>query len=74
MRRPSTTREALSLSPLVKAGRADASSVECVPLVATYAEPFVLLARRPAAERAADARTGGVVALLFVEFTIQNRG
>jgi len=56
MRRPSAAREALGFSPLVQARWADASRVEGVPLVTTSAEPFVLFARRPAAQRAADAR------------------
>jgi hypothetical protein len=56
MRRPSTARKALGLSPLVKARRADASRIERIPLVAAGAEPFVFLSGRPAAERAPDAR------------------
>lgn len=56
MRRPSTTGKALGLIPLVKAGWANASSVEGVPLVVALAKPFVFLARRPAAQRTADAR------------------
>ena len=55
MRRPSTAREALGLSPLVKARLADASRVKRVPFVSADAKPLVLFARRPAAERAADA-------------------
>ena len=56
MRRPSAAREALGLSPLVQAGWTDASGVKSVPFVAACAEPFVLFAGRPAAERAADSR------------------
>jgi hypothetical protein len=44
MSRPSAAREALSLSPLVQAGWADASGVERVPLIPAGAEPFVFLA------------------------------
>jgi len=54
--RPSAAREALGFSSLVKARGADPTRVERVPLVAASAEPFVLFAGRPAAQRAADAR------------------
>ena len=57
VRNPSAAREALGLSPLVKARWADASRVESVPLVSAGAEPFIFLAGRPTAKRAADART-----------------
>jgi hypothetical protein len=56
MRRPSAAREALRFSPLVKASWADASSVERVPRMTALAEPLVVLAGRPPAERAADVR------------------
>jgi hypothetical protein len=46
--------------------------VERVPLVAAGAEPLVIFAGRPAAERAADARTGWLPALLFLNLAIQN--
>lgn len=64
MRRPATAREALGLSPLMHASRADASRLERVPLEGALAEPFVFFARRPAAERAANALAGGVAALV----------
>jgi hypothetical protein len=54
---PSATLEALGLNLLVEAGRTDSSCIERVPLKAAGAEPFIFLAGRPAAERAADART-----------------
>jgi hypothetical protein len=72
MRRPSGAREALGLSPLVQACGADATGIERVPLVAAGAEPLVVFAGRPAAERAADARVGRILALLCVDFAIQN--
>ena len=72
MRRPSAAREALRLSPLVKAGRADASGVESVPLLAAGAEPLVFFPGRPAAERAADARAGCITLLLLFKFAIWN--
>ena len=56
MRRPSAAREALGFSPLAQASWADSTRVERVPLIPACAEPFVFLAGRPAAERAADAR------------------
>jgi hypothetical protein len=74
MRRPSATREALCFSPLVQARRADASGVERIPLVSAGAEPFVIFTGRPAAQRAADARAGGIVFLLLIKFVIQNCG
>jgi hypothetical protein len=58
-------REALRLTPLMETGWADTSRVKAVPLVAAGAKPLVLIAGRPAAERAPDARAGGVAA--FVE-------
>jgi hypothetical protein len=58
VRRPSTAREALGLSPLVETRRADASCVKRIPLIAARAEPLVFLAGRPAAEWAADAGAG----------------
>ena len=49
------TREALCFRPSLQAGRADASGVERVPHMSAGAGPMILFARRPAAERAADA-------------------
>jgi hypothetical protein len=72
MWRPSAAREALGLSPLVKASGAYSSRIESVPLIAAGAEPAIFFAGRPAAERAADARAGGIVALFFFKFAIQN--
>jgi len=57
----------------MKTGGAHASSVESIPLIAAVAEPFVFLAGRPAAERAADAwrfRFAGF--LLFFEVALWN--
>ena len=71
MRRPAATRQTLSFSPLMQAGGADTSCVERVPLIAASAEPSVLFARRPATQRAADARIRWLPALLRVEFAIQ---
>jgi hypothetical protein len=67
MRRPSAAREALGFSPLMKAGGADATCVERVPLVAAGAEPFVFLPGRPAAEWALDARRFRLAGLLIVQ-------
>jgi len=50
---------------------AHSSGIECVPLVAAGAEPFVLFAGRPAAERAPDAGVGRE-ALFLVGLAIQN--
>ena len=72
MRRPPATREALRRSPLMKAGGTHPARVECVPLIATGAEPFVLFARRPAAEWASDARTSGIETLLLIWLAIDN--
>ena len=56
MRRPPPAGEALGLSPLVEARRADSSAVESVPVVAAATRPVVVLARRPAAKWTLDAR------------------
>ena len=48
----------------MEAGWADFSRVERVPFVAACAEPFVYLAWRPCAQRAADALAGGIAALV----------
>lgn len=54
----------MGFTPLVQAGWADSRSVECIPLLPAGAEPLVIFARRPAAERAADARGAGVLFFL----------
>jgi len=50
------------------------SRVEGVPIVAAGAEPFVLFAGRPAAERTSDAWAGWIVAILWLKLAIQNHG
>ena len=72
MRRPAATLEALGRSPLVKARQADASRVERVPEMAAGTRPHVILSRRPAAERATDARPGGVETFLLIRLAINN--
>jgi hypothetical protein len=72
MRRPSAARKALGLSPLVQAGWANTSRVERVPFESAGAELLVFFAGRPAAERAADARAGGVVALVKSRFAVEH--
>ena len=47
------------------------SRVEGVPLLAAGPEPLVLLAGRPAAQRAANPRARGVVTLLFLNLAIK---
>jgi hypothetical protein len=74
VRRPTAARETLGFSPLVKAGWADASSVERVPRITALAEPLVLFAGRPAAERTSDAWAGGVEAFSLIKFGFQNQG
>ena len=66
VRRPSTTQEALSFTPLVLAGWADTSRIERVPSATAGAKPLVFLAGRPTAERAADAWGAGVLLVLKV--------
>jgi hypothetical protein len=44
MRRPAVAGQALRRSPLVHAGGADSSRVECVPCVAAVTRPEVVLA------------------------------
>ncbi len=67
-------REALRFLPLLKACRADSAGVESVPCVSADAGPQVVLARRPAAERAPDARPGGIKVLVVLQFRLKNRG
>jgi len=72
--RPLLKREALGFSPLMQAGWAHSPGVERVPCVATGARPQVILPGRPAAERASDARAGGVEAFVLVRLAVQNGG
>jgi len=72
MRRPSAAREALGLSPLVKAGGTHTSCVEGIPSMSAVAKPEVFLAGRPAAERAADAGAGRIEALVFFKLAIRS--
>jgi hypothetical protein len=51
---------------MMKAGGAHASRVEGVPLIAAGAEPLVLLAGRPTAERAPNAWAEWIVALVLI--------
>jgi hypothetical protein len=75
VRRPLAASKALGLSPLVEARRANSSRIEGIPLIAAGAEPFVFLAGRPAAERAADARWFGLAGLLiFLKLAVWNDG
>ncbi len=67
-------REALRFLPLLKACRADSAGVERVPCVSADAGPQVVLARRPAAERAPDARPGGIKVFVVLQFRLKNRG
>ena len=73
MRRPTAARETLRLSPLVKASRADASGVECVPRMTALAEPLVFFPWRPAAERATDARRLRLAGFLLFKLAIHDR-
>jgi hypothetical protein len=70
--RPLFTGEALRRSPLMEAGGAYPASVEGVPLIAATTRPAVILAGRPAAERAPNARTGRVEAFLLFGLAINN--
>jgi len=56
----------------MEAGWTDASAVESIPLEAAGAEPFVLFAGRPTAERAADARAGRIVPVFLLKLAVQN--
>jgi hypothetical protein len=70
--RPLLTGGALRRSPLMEAGGAYSASVEGVPLIAATTTPAVILAGRPAAERAPNARTGRVEAFLLFGLAINN--
>src|SRR5438270_5802680 len=72
MCRPPTARQALGFSPLVKAGWTDASRIEGVPFTTAGTRPQFLLAGRPAAEWATDARRRRGGLLLFLNLAIQN--
>ena len=74
MRRPAGARKALCRSPLVNAHGADSSRIEGVPFMAAGARPAVVLAGRPTAEWASNARAGRTEALLLVKLAIQNNG
>jgi hypothetical protein len=59
----------------VKARRADASSIERVPIVSARAEPFIFFSGRPATERAADARGFGIAGfLVFLKLAVWSNG
>ena len=70
--RPLLTGEALRRSPLMEASGAYPASVEGVPLIAATARPAVIVAGRPAAEWAPNARTGRVEAFLLFGLAINN--
>jgi hypothetical protein len=58
----------------MEARGADSPCIERVPFVSAFTKPSVFFAGRPAAERASDARAGGVEVLLLIGFTIHNDG
>jgi hypothetical protein len=72
MRRPPATFEALGRSPLIETRRAHSTRVERIPSVAAATRPQVILTRRPSADRAPDARAGGVEAFLLSGLAIQS--
>ncbi len=74
MRRPTAARETLSFSPLVQARRTHAASIKGIARMTALAQPAILLARRPAAQRAADARAGGTVVLVEIGFSVDYCG
>ena len=53
---------------------AHSPSVKGVPEMSAVASPEIVLAGRPAAERASNARAGGVETFLLVGVSIQNHG
>jgi hypothetical protein len=57
---------------MMEAGGADFPGFEGVPHVAAITKPEVVLAGRPAAERASDSRTGWLVALVLIGLAINN--
>jgi hypothetical protein len=57
---------------VVKASRAHSSGIEGVPFVSAVTRPSVFFARRPTTFGAPEAWTGGVEAVLLIEFTINN--
>src|ERR1700758_3987823 len=68
----SAAREALRFSTVEQAYWAHAPRIKGIPRMSALAEPFVFLAGRPTAERAADARAGGIVALVLLKLAVWN--
>jgi hypothetical protein len=56
----------------VEARRAHSSRVKSVPRVAAATRPAVVLAGRPAAERASDAGAGRIEAFLLIRLAVQD--
>ena len=67
-------REALGRSPLMKTGGANSPGVERVPKVTAATRPTVILAGRPAAERAPGTGAGGSQAFLLIRLAIKDSG
>ena len=65
MCRPTQAGVALRRSPLMKACWTNAACVEGIPLMTASTCPAVFLSRRPIAQRAPDAGTGGSLAGFF---------
>src|SRR5260370_17677345 len=72
MHRPPSAGKTLGLGPLAKAGGANSSRVERIPRVVASTRPVIVLAGRPTAKRATDARAWRVKAFLFIGLAIQN--
>ena len=72
MSRPSHTRKALGLLPLLKTAGTHPSGIEGVPRIPTGARPLVVLTRKPAAQWTPDAWFGRVAALVEGGFTINH--
>jgi hypothetical protein len=56
----------------MEASGAHSSGIERIPKVAAGARPHVILAGRPATERAADAWAGGVETFLLLKLAIND--
>jgi hypothetical protein len=58
----------------MKARGAHSSGVERVPLVSARTRPVILFAGQPATQRTANARTGWIAAVAFINLMIPNNG
>ena len=64
----------MCFGPLLQAGWANASGVECVPVMVAGTSPQVLFSRRPAAKRATNARARRPDLFVIFNFPVEHFG